>query len=145
MDKLELDELRKKYSRMGDEEIRELLLAGKGEFEPEAFNLLVEEARRRQVELGAEIAASEKDEPEAQALEAELEQESYAELAVVNDRDDLAAIREKLKDSGVNFYFQPISYTGKELPVALLVQQAKADKVIGLLRDQKLKVTITLW
>jgi hypothetical protein len=145
MDSVDLDKLRQKYSRISDEEIRELLLAGKDEFEPDAFNLLLDEARKRQVEIGTEIAASQKDEPEAQALEKELEQESYAELAVVNSPEDAESIRTRLSGTGINFYFQPISYSGKELPVALLVQQSRAEEAIEKLKDLSPKAAIFLW
>ena len=145
MDAKELGIVREKYGRMEDEELKQLLLAGKDEFEPEAFNLLVEEARKRQMELGAEIAASEKSEPPAQALERELEQENYAELIVCNDREDCDLIRRRLEGAGINFYFQPISYTGKELPLALLVQQSRAEEAIALLRDFSPRSSIVLW
>lgn len=145
MDEKALRALREKYSRMEDEELKQLLLAGKDEFEPEAFNLLVEEARKRQLELGAEIAASEKSEPPAQAMERELEQENFAELVVCNDREDRALIGKKLEGAGINFYFQPISYTGKELPVALFVQQSRVEETIALLRDFSPRASIVLW
>lgn len=145
MENNEVNKLREKYSRISDEELKELLLAGRGEFEPEAYNLLVEEARKRQVELGTEIAASQKDEPEAPALAEELREESYAELAVVNHPEDLACIKESLDATDINYYFQPISYTGKELPVALLVQQSRAGDAIDLLSRFSPKSTIVLW
>ncbi|MGE5308666.1 MAG: hypothetical protein ACM3OC_06255 [Deltaproteobacteria bacterium] len=145
MDDSELKKLRERYSRMSDEEIKQLLLAGSDEFEPDAYNLLVEEARKRQVEIGAEIAASEKDEPEAQALEKELEQEDFAELMVINDAEEARTVKKKLENSAINYYFQSISYRGKELPVALLVQQSKADDAVGLLKDTAFKSSIVLW
>lgn len=145
MDNNELRILREKYSRLDDEELKQLLLAGKEEFEPEAFTLLVEEARKRQLELGSEIAASEQSEPPAQALEHELEQENYAELAICNHRDDIEVIKKKLEDAGINFYFQPISYAGKEMPVALLVQQSRAEEAIALLQDFTPHASIVLW
>jgi beta-phosphoglucomutase-like phosphatase (HAD superfamily) len=145
MDSNELKRLREKYGRMTDEEIKELLLAGRDEFEPDAFNLLLEEARKRQVELGTEIAASQQDVPEAQALEKELEEESYAELAVVNSQEDMEFIRKQLSTAGINFYFQPISFSGKELPVALLVEQSRANDAIEKLKDFAPKGSIVLW
>lgn len=145
MDNRELRQLRERYARMTDEEIKELLLAGKEEFEPEAYTLLLEEARKRQAELGREIDASEKSGPEAEVLERELEEENYAELAVINDREDLESIRGKLSQAGLNFHVQPVSYSGKELPVALFVEQSRADEALEFLKDFHPKASIVLW
>lgn len=140
-----LQKLREKYGRMSDEELKELLLAGKDEFEPEAFALLTEEARRRQVELGTEIAAAEQGEPAAPSMEREIEQENYAELMVINDQEDLEAVRKLLSKAGIAFYFQQISYTGRELPLALFVQQSRAGEAIGIFEGFKPKASIVLW
>jgi hypothetical protein len=145
MDRSELDKVRERYSRLTDEELKELLLAGRSGFEPEAFTLLVEEARKRQIELGIEIAASEKDESPAQALEQEIETESYVELIVANHPDDVETIRRVLTGATINFYFQPISCTGKELPVALFVQQAAVEQAIQSLSDFQPKASIVTW
>jgi|GEM_PF-4166537 len=145
MDANDLNKLRNKYSLLSDEEIKEMLYAGKDGFEPEAFNLLVEEGRKRQVELGNDIASAEQNVPPAQAIEKELEDAAYAELAVINDPDDVVAVREDLGKAGMNFYLQPISYTAKELPVALMVQQDRAEEAIGILQKRTFRQSIVLW
>ena len=145
MDTNDLNRLRKRYALLSDEEIKEMLYAGKEGFEPEAFNLLVEEGRKRQVELGNDIASAEQDVPPAQAIEKELEGAAYAELMVVNDPEDAAAARQVLGNAGINFYLQPISYTAKELPVALMVQQDRAEEAIDILQKLTFRQSIVLW
>jgi hypothetical protein len=134
MDGSDLKKLREKYSRLTDEELKELLLAGKSEFEPEAFTLLVEEARKRQVELAGEVPPRSSDlrgcSPGGE--EREIEQESYVELIVVNHPDDVESNRNILTAAAINFYFQPMSYSGKELPVALFVLQQHAGDAVEL-------------
>lgn len=145
MDANDLNRLRKRYAQLSDEEIKEMLYAGKEGFEPEAFTLLVEEGHKRQVALGNDIASAEENVPPAQAIEKELEEVSYAELMVVNDPEDVIATRQAIGKAGINFYMQPISYTAKELPVALMVQQDRAEEAIGILQELTFRQSIVLW
>lgn len=142
-----MNKLREKYGRMSDEELKELLLAGKGEFEPEAFNLLVEEARKRQMEIETGISAAEQSVSPAKALERELEieQESYAILAVLNDDADVEFAKNKLSPAGIKFNLEPLSFVGKTLPVGLDVAVRQASEAIELLKDFQPKSSIVLW
>ena len=145
MEANELQKLRAKYARLTDEEVKELLYAGKEGFEEEAFNLLVEEASKRQMELKNDIVAAEQNVTPSQSIEKELTEETYAELVVANDPADVEAIRQSLAAAGMNFYFQPISYAAKDLPVALMVQQDRAQEAIELIQKLTLRQSIVLW
>jgi hypothetical protein len=175
IDSREYKRLKEQYAGLSDGELKELLSQDKSGFEPEAFDLLAREAHKRLLDSERESVASTHEEPAAvdepgvadgqvfreDALtrakellgvsapqvkfEQPVEEESYVQLIVANHPDDVEAIQTILSSAEIDFYFQPVSYAGKDLPVALFVQQQRADESVELLRNFQPKSSIVLW
>jgi len=142
MDERKSRELRERYSRMSDEELKELLAAGKDEFEAVAFTLLVEEAQKRSLELKEEIASAEKGAEPAETVQRDIDVENFAEIAAVNDPSDKEAIEKILNGKDFKYYFTPTSFSGQPLPVILAVVLDSAQAALDSLQDFQPKNTI---
>ena len=142
MDERQFRELRGRYGRMSDEELKELLVAGKDEFEPEAFTILVEEAEKRRIALTEVIASAEKGAEPAESVRKDVDVENYTEVAAINDPQDKEAIQKILDGRKTGYFFSPISFSGQQLPVMVAVELAQAQEIISVLKEQTLKNTI---
>jgi hypothetical protein len=142
MNDKKLRELREKYSRMSDEELKELLAAGKDEFEAEAFTLLAEEAEKRRIALTEVIASAEQGAEPAETVRRDVDVENYTDIASINDPGEKEAIQKILDAKNIGHFFQPISFSGQPLPVMLAVEITQAQDALDALADFQPKNTI---
>ena len=122
--------LKKKFAEISDYELTEFLSAGKEEYEPESYDLLLAEARKRGIEGQAEEIREEMNQEEEAPVEAENNVEAFVELVIVVNDKDKQAIESILNPAGIQYYFQEMNIRGKEWPIALMVEQFRFEDAV---------------
>ena len=139
MDEQTRSTLKKRYAEITDYELTELLSEGKDAYEPEAYDMLLSEARNRGMEEQTEEETIEgKDNAGAVSVPAEKENniDTFVELVIVVNDKDRDALEEMMNSAGIDYYFQNMNFRGKDWPVALMVDQDKADDTVELLTNK---------
>ncbi|HOU36393.1 MAG TPA: hypothetical protein PLJ26_05165 [Candidatus Omnitrophota bacterium] len=147
MDQHEQLKLQKQYEQYADTQVLELLKDGPGAFVEGAYSLLEQEARRRGIapdDPPARHRDEEKPSPEISA-EDPGQPEAFVEIVVVNSDVDRSAVERAMEEAGIPYHFMRMSMAGRELPVALMVDQGRIEDAVTALRPIPLSGSIPLW
>ena len=143
--------LKQKYAVLPDEELTAMIAAGKEEFEMEAYDLLLAEARRRGIETSSEAETLDgkegiPDRPDGQSAAEEDQLQTFVQLIIVVNDSDRHALESLLDRERLPYYMQALNIRGKEWPMALMVEQSRFEDAIELL-SQRFKPTgsLILW
>lgn len=148
MDQRERLKLQKQYEQYADTQVLDLLRDGPGAFVDGAYDLLEQEARRRGI-APDEPSAQQKDQEgrPAPALPGEDPglPEAFVEIAVINSDVDRSAVERAMEATGIPYHFMRMSMAGKELPLALMVDQGRIEDAVTALQPVPLSGSIALW
>jgi hypothetical protein len=141
--------LKQKYAVLPDEELTAMISEGEEEYEAEAYDLLLAEARRR----GIEEPSAEKSEEINQVKEIkeqspgkEEQLPTYVQLVIVVNDTDKRALESILEPVRLPYYLQELSIRGKEWPLGLMVEQTRSEDAIELLSPRfKPSGSLILW
>ncbi len=141
--------LKQKYAVLPDEELISMISFGKEEYEPEAYDLLLAEARRRGIEESpAGHPEEKKEKPETEAMPSGQDNEllTYVQLMIVVNGSDRRSLESILDTAHLPYYLQALNIRGKEWPMALMVEQSRYEDAIELLsRRFKSSGSLILW
>ena len=143
MDMQERLRLKNKYSQMPDEELESMLQEGKGAFREGIYGLLQEEAEKRGIEFKEVLEKQEL--KQAAKLEQEIKVPTFVQLIIITDAADVSILESMLDSAGISYYFQSLSFRGKDLPTSLMIEEPRVEDAINLLKDFKPKGGIVLW
>lgn len=147
MDQNERAKLQKLYEQYADAQVLELLGDGPDAFVEGAYALLEEEARRR----GITLNAVPENEPEDDGSSAEHvpdageQPETFVEIMVINTDPDREAAVKALESAALAYHFMKMSMAGKDLPVALMVDQRRIEEAVAKLQQMDFSGSIVLW
>jgi hypothetical protein len=149
MDEQSKSILKRKYAVLPDEELGALVSMGKEEYEPEAFDLLLAEAKRRGI---AEPSAEQREEKNEETKMAEPSSgqgdqlPTFVQLVVVVNDSDKRVLESILDAARFTYYLQELNIRGKEWPLGLMVEQSRFEDAIELLSQRfKPSGSLILW
>ena len=148
--------LRKEYAELSDEQLIELALQGKGDFVEGAYNLIMDEVSRRDLEEKVDAARSAAVEEHGQcgpsctacANEVAANEAATDELVpvmIILKEDDLADITATLDNAAITYCNDPLHVKGKEYPRLIMVPKDKIDQAIELFSSFIPKSSVLLW
>ena len=147
MDQNERMKLQKTYERYEDSQVLAMLQDGPDAFVEGAYCLLEEEARRRGISIDAPVEdqAPEAAPAAAQSEDGQAPQDTFVEIMVINDESDQQSVIREMEASGIAYHFMRMSFTGRPLPLALMVDQSGIDAAVARLQNVSLNQSIVLW
>jgi hypothetical protein len=148
MDQNERMRLMKQYEQYADAQVLSMLEDGPDAFVAGAYALLEEEAQRRGIALPSDAPEpGEETSPQPELLSADdvIQPEAFVEIMVINHDADQRSIASRLDSTDIPYHFMKISVTGKDLPLALMVDQRRVEEAIGQLRQITYSGSIILW
>lgn len=147
MDMQERSELKEKYKELSDEALLDMLLEGKHAYVEGAYELLSQEVENRGLENKLEEMRNTKIEKNSKPLEdsERAKTDTYVELIIINNEQDYVFLKTALDGTSIPYYFQTLSLRQKDLPVALMVEESRAEEAIGLFKGFQSKESIILW
>jgi hypothetical protein len=111
-----------------------------------AYELLLDEMKKRGIEESLEGAKSTTIEPEKVSLtNDETKVDTFVELIIISNEQDTVFLKSVLDATDIPYYFQSLSIRGKDLPVSLMVAQPRVEEAIELLKDFKPNGGMVLW
>jgi len=143
----ERSRLKDKYSALVEEELIELLLVDKSEYDPEAYELLCFEATKRGlIEKIGQLRKSNKEPVNIEIPPEELKIEEYVPIMIIADPDDVDAIEEILNKEDILCTIDTLSLIGNNFPAQVTIQKSKVKDAINLLSGFKpRKGGLILW
>ena len=148
MEQNERMRLKKQYEQYADAQILEMLEDGAGAFVAGAYALLEEEAQIRGISPRSGAAGPDHGvlpPPEPLPADEGAQPEAFVEIVVIGNDADQRAIASRLDSTDIPYHFMRISVAGKELPVALMVDQRRVDEAVGVLQRESWSGSIILW
>jgi hypothetical protein len=148
MDQNERMRLQKQYEHYADGQILAMLGDGADAFVEGAYGLLEDEARRRGLSLDPRGQESVLKDPQLQGASAhgiDTQPAALVEIIVINDDADKKTVAALLEQTDIPYNFLNISVRGKELPVALMVDEERIDEAIKHMQQVPLSGSIVLW
>ena len=147
MNRAEKERLAQRYAAMSDEELATMLAEDKSGYEPEAYDVLSSEARRRGIGSPAEAgtAPAPRLPPDHTAADGADAIPAYIQILILNSPDDRTKVQSLLQENSIPYLFEPLSISRKELPVSLLVDEASVERAVRLLTDRAPGTGIALW
>jgi hypothetical protein len=152
MDQNERMRLKKQYEQYADGQILSMLEDGPDAFVAGAYALLEEEAQARGISAesrpsGGFSGPDQGSSPQPELLPADevIQPEAFVEIMVVNSDADQRSVTSRLDSTDIPYHFMKISVTGRDLPLALMVDQRRVEEAIGQLRQVPLAGSIILW
>jgi hypothetical protein len=148
MEQNERMRLKKQYEQYADAQILSMLEDGPDAFVAGAYALLEEEATLRGISLKSEpVGVDQKvgSSPEPLAGDGATQPEAFVEIMVVNHETDQRSVVSRMDSTDIPYHFMRISVTGKDLPVALMVDERRIDEAVGHLQQMSLEGSIVLW
>jgi len=148
MDQNERMRLKKQYEQYADTQILSMLEDGPDAFVDGAYALLEEEAKLRGISLktGEPVPEQKPACPSAPQAAGDAGQpEAFVEIMVIDNDGDQRSVVSRLDTTDIPYHFMRISVTGKEYPVALMVDQLRVEDAIGVLRQLSWDGSIILW
>jgi hypothetical protein len=141
MEQNERMRLKKQYEQYADDQVLSMLEDGPDAFVAGAYDLLKEEAQFRGISLKSEVSRP------AESLPADevLQPEAFVEIMVVNNDADQRSVVARLDSRDIPYHFMKLSVAGKDLPVALMVDQQRIDETIEQLQNIPMTGSIILW
>ena len=148
--------LRKEYTELSDEQLIELALQGKGDFVEGAYNLIMDEVSRRDLEEKVDAARNAAGEEPGQcgpsctacANEGAVNEATAEELmpvVIILKEDDLADITSALDNAAITYCNDPLQIKGKEYPRLIMVPKNEIDRTIELFGSFIPKSSVLLW
>lgn len=147
MDMQERAELKEKYKELSDEALLDMLIEGKQVYIEGAYELLLQEVKNRGLENKLEEILNIKIETTNKPLEDSegAKTDTYVELIIINNEQDYVFLKTALDGTSIPYYSQTLSLRQKDLPVALMVEESRAEEAIGLFKGFQSKESIILW
>lgn len=148
MDIQERRKLKEKYKEFSNEALLDMLLEGKQAYVEGAYELLLQEAKDR----GLEDKLEQMRKVEKQTCGApsnkvgeEAKTDTYVELVIIKSEQDYAFLKSVLEGTDIAYYFQSLSLRGKDMPVALMIEESRVSETIELFKDFQSHESIILW
>jgi hypothetical protein len=152
MDQDEKIELKRQYEKFADDQIIQMLAEGAGSFVEGAYELLRFEAERRRLPVAndappaAPLEENNKQPEKDPSHELQPDINTYVQLIIVNDDSDLGSIESIFNKTDIPYYFQNLNIRpDKSLPVGFMVDNARAEDAVELLRNFRPTGSIILW
>ena len=148
MDQNERVRLKKQYEQYEDSQVLAMLEDGPEAFVAGAYALLEEEAQRRGISLNSEVAKADQKPaiiPTSSAAGDVIQPEAFVEIMVINHDADQQSVESRLEATDIQYHFMKISVAGKDLPLALMVDQQRIDEAIEQLKQLRFVGSILLW
>ena len=132
--------LKDKYSALTEEELIDLLLVDKSEYDAEAYELLCSEVTKRGLREKIErLKEANKDNVEVKIPPEEPEIEEYVSIMIITDPDDVDIIEEILSKKDILCTFDTLSLVGNNFPASVTVKKEKVEDALSLLNNFKPK------
>jgi hypothetical protein len=143
---------RKQYGELADYQIAQMLSEGREAYVEGAYELLQEEASRREIKIEEErVIENSREEPieatpEQPSVGSEVDLNTYAQIIIVNHETDRAYIQTILEKSDIPYFFQNLNIRRDvDLPSGLMVENPRVVEAVDLLKDFKPINSIILW
>ena len=145
MEPQELLKLKEKYAKMSEEELIEFLLVDKEEYEPQAYSLLCQEAKKRGLEDKIEERRKSSQPVDITLGDEELKTEEFVGIIIVNDYDDQEYVESLLERKDIPYTDEKLNLSGAVLPLSFAVEKSRLEEALNLLRNFKPKNSYVLW
>jgi hypothetical protein len=148
MEQNERMRLMKQYEQYADTQILSMLEDGPDAFVAGAYALLEQEAQRRGISLQSGAPGPDEEaprQPESPASEELIQPEAFVEIMVIDRDADQQSVTARLESTDIPYHFMRISVAGKDLPVALMVDQGRVEDAVAHLRQITFSGSIILW
>ncbi len=142
----EKQRLKKQYESFTDGQISQMITDGRQAYVEGAYELLQEEARRRELVFEEPSAEEVKIPQEEPGLEPGTDVNAYVQMAIINNESDRAFIVSLIERTDIAYFFQNLNIRRDiDLPVGLMVDSLRVEEAIELLKDFKPSASILLW
>jgi len=138
MDLKEKLRLKKVYSEMPEQQLLDMLSADEHEYQEGAYELLLEEAKRRGIE--EELDKIRKNQEEKKRIQLE-KPDRFIQIFETYNQADIAFLKSILKANGIKFIVENENYNSIRpltgVPMKLKVSDSQLEKAKELLKDFK--------
>lgn len=147
MEPSERQKLQNQYRSFTDAQILSMLADGPGAYVEGAYALLAEEGRRRGLEVGSAQPLETLPPQDARQGPEEFQNPAaYVQIAIINSETDRKSTEAILESAGIDFNFAGLHMNPEVgLPAGLMVEEARVEDAIRVLKDFKPSASIILW